>query len=61
MEAEASSNPFYQLDALYLHILEFSPDPPLSVLWIRTIDQTDIATKASALNINLLLQMDPER
>jgi hypothetical protein len=58
MEAKASANPFYQLDALYLHILEFSPDPPLSVLWIRTIDQT---TKASALNINLLLQMDPER
>ncbi|RXW11311.1 hypothetical protein EST38_g14544 [Candolleomyces aberdarensis] len=60
MEAKAPSNPFHQLDALYLHILESSPDPPRSALWIRTFDHTDIADKASAFNMNLLLQTDPE-
>jgi hypothetical protein len=32
-----ASNPLEQLDALYMHILEASPDPPLSVRWICAI------------------------
>ncbi|RXW15961.1 hypothetical protein EST38_g9892 [Candolleomyces aberdarensis] len=52
-----TSNPLEQLDALYVHILESSPDPPLSVRWIRAIN---ILYDASAFNINMLLQTDPE-
>ncbi|KAJ2928724.1 hypothetical protein H1R20_g8421, partial [Candolleomyces eurysporus] len=60
-----TSNPLEQLDALYTHILESSPDPPLSVRWIRSIhsihDGNHInAQLLVAFNINLLLQTDPE-
>ncbi|KAJ2928706.1 hypothetical protein H1R20_g8424, partial [Candolleomyces eurysporus] len=54
---KTTSNPLEQLDALYMHILESSPDPPLSVRWIRAVN---IMYDASAFNINMLLQTDPE-
>ncbi|KAJ2917525.1 hypothetical protein MD484_g2867, partial [Candolleomyces efflorescens] len=61
------SNPLEQLDALYMHILNSSPDPPLSVRWIRTISQFGRTGGAIfdtldpvASNIHLLLQKDPE-
>ncbi|KAJ2928696.1 hypothetical protein H1R20_g8418, partial [Candolleomyces eurysporus] len=62
---ETTSNPFEQLDALYTHILESSPDPPLSVRWIRAISAIRNAplisdTLRAASNINLLLQTDSE-
>ncbi|RXW19721.1 hypothetical protein EST38_g6136 [Candolleomyces aberdarensis] len=58
MEAtrKTSSNPLEQLDALYMRILESSPDPPLSVRWIHVIDWID----SSAPDINMLLQTDAE-
>ncbi|RXW23587.1 hypothetical protein EST38_g2242 [Candolleomyces aberdarensis] len=60
-----TSNPLEQLDALYSHILESSPDPPLSILWLQTIEwyfggpliPTPLCV---ASNINLLLQTDPQ-
>ncbi|KAJ2929895.1 hypothetical protein H1R20_g7216, partial [Candolleomyces eurysporus] len=69
MEIMRSSNPLEHLDALYTHILESSPDPPLSVRWIRSIHQLTIdgamfipytGSVCTASNINLLLQKDPE-
>jgi hypothetical protein len=56
-----TSNPLEQLDALYMHILESSPDPPLSVHWIRSISFLNQFVKQSyASNIHLLLQTEPE-
>jgi hypothetical protein len=60
MEANWDSNPLKQLDALYSHILESSPDPPLSVLWIRAIQELNPAEHAYASNLHLLLQTDVE-
>ncbi|KAJ2928735.1 hypothetical protein H1R20_g8423, partial [Candolleomyces eurysporus] len=63
---KATSNPLKQLDALYSHILESSPDPPLSIRWIRTIEWfcagtfVSIRTMCVASTINLLLQTDQE-
>ncbi|KAJ2917564.1 hypothetical protein MD484_g2879, partial [Candolleomyces efflorescens] len=55
-------NPLKQLDVLYSHILESSPDPLLSVLWITGIDSLSrfAAFSPSTLNVNLLLQTDLE-
>jgi hypothetical protein len=58
-ESQSSKNPMEQLDVLYSHILEASPNPPLSALWIHAIDVLRIWA-ASALDVNLLLQMDVE-
>ncbi|KAJ2929891.1 hypothetical protein H1R20_g7219, partial [Candolleomyces eurysporus] len=69
MEVTTASNPLEHLDALYTHILESGPDPPLSVRWIRSIHQLtidgamftpDTGSACTASNINLLLQKDPE-
>ncbi|RXW18846.1 hypothetical protein EST38_g7015 [Candolleomyces aberdarensis] len=63
---ETTSNPLEQLDALYSHILESSPDPPLSIRWIQIIGWcstyalSDILRLSVASNVNLLLQTDPE-
>ncbi|RXW20022.1 hypothetical protein EST38_g5830 [Candolleomyces aberdarensis] len=57
---KTSSNPLEQLDALYMHILESSPDPPLSVRWIYAIDTIASYGNISVFNINMLLQTDPE-
>jgi hypothetical protein len=56
----SQSNPFEQLDALYTHILESSPDLPLSVLWIRSIQLLGSVRQMSASDVDLLLQRDPE-
>ncbi|KAJ2926034.1 hypothetical protein H1R20_g11062, partial [Candolleomyces eurysporus] len=53
---KTSSNPLEQLDALYMRILESSPDPPLSVRWICAITRLG----EPAFHINMLLQTDPE-
>ncbi|KAJ2911413.1 hypothetical protein MD484_g9000, partial [Candolleomyces efflorescens] len=55
-----TSSPLEQLYALYAHILESSPNPRLSVRWIRSINQLNVYDGAFASNINLLLQTDPE-
>ncbi|KAJ2917529.1 hypothetical protein MD484_g2863, partial [Candolleomyces efflorescens] len=60
-----TSNPFEQLDVLYTHILESSPDPPLSTRWIRAIDTIHKAPLISdampvAAHINLFLQTDSQ-
>jgi hypothetical protein len=58
-----TSNPLEQLDALYSHILESSPDPLLSVRWIRSIIDLNVNVDyhpLSAFNVNMLLQTDPE-
>jgi hypothetical protein len=57
-----TSNPLEQLDALYSRILESSPDPPLSVRWIRGINKLTgyLPGQSSASKIHLLLQTDPE-
>ncbi|RXW15963.1 hypothetical protein EST38_g9890 [Candolleomyces aberdarensis] len=61
-----TSNPLEQLDALYSHILESSPEPPLSIRWIQTISwysthqDKSILDLSVASNINLFLQTDPE-
>ncbi|RXW14692.1 hypothetical protein EST38_g11164 [Candolleomyces aberdarensis] len=62
MEAtrKTTSNPLEQLDALYMHILESSPDPPLSVRWIHAINAFSGHIFGSAFNLNMFLQMDPE-
>ncbi|KAJ2915168.1 hypothetical protein MD484_g5248, partial [Candolleomyces efflorescens] len=54
------SNPLEQLDALYTDILESSPDPHLSILWIRSIQLLNYSGEAFAADVDLLLQMDPE-
>ncbi|KAJ2927023.1 hypothetical protein H1R20_g10044, partial [Candolleomyces eurysporus] len=56
-----TTNPLKQLDGLYSHILESSPNTPLSVRWIRIIDMLESRDFSSfASDINLLLQTDPE-
>ncbi|RXW11809.1 hypothetical protein EST38_g14046 [Candolleomyces aberdarensis] len=60
IEAKMTSNPLEQLDALYSHILESSPNPLLSVRWIRSIQELNRVRSSYASNIHLLLQMDPE-
>ncbi|KAJ2929880.1 hypothetical protein H1R20_g7200, partial [Candolleomyces eurysporus] len=60
MGSKASLNPFRQLDILYSHILESSPDPLLSVRWIHALSRVDDANSASAFNMTMLLQTDPE-
>ncbi|RXW15962.1 hypothetical protein EST38_g9893 [Candolleomyces aberdarensis] len=63
---KTTSNPLEQLDALYSHILESSPDPPLSIRWILTIDwcatraMLPIPLQFVASNANMLLQTDSE-
>jgi hypothetical protein len=75
MEATGTSNPLNTLDELYSHILNSSPDPLLSVRWIRVIEflqqeRMSLAPHASVTfhfskhllctsNINILLQTDP--
>jgi hypothetical protein len=59
MEAKGNSNPLKQLDNLYSHILESSPDPRLSVLWIRCIREVNPQEHSYASNIHFLLQRDP--
>ena len=39
MEVKENLNPLKPLDDLYSHILESSPDPRLSVLWMRSIQE----------------------
>jgi hypothetical protein len=61
MEVITTSNPLEHLDALYSHILNSSPDPTLSVLWIHTIERSNHSLQYPyASNIHLLLQMDPQ-
>ncbi|KAJ2918836.1 hypothetical protein MD484_g1622, partial [Candolleomyces efflorescens] len=61
MEVTITSNPLEHLDALYSHILNSSPDPPFSVLWIHSIPRLNVSVAFSfASNINLLFQKDPE-
>jgi hypothetical protein len=57
-----TSRPLEQLDALYSHILESSPNPPLTVRWIRSINALNKSLGLSeyASNVNLLLQTNPE-
>ncbi|RXW19595.1 hypothetical protein EST38_g6259 [Candolleomyces aberdarensis] len=59
--SKVKSNPLRQLDILYSHILESSPDPPLSVRWISAIHRINFyGANISAFNITILLQTDPE-
>ncbi|RXW13437.1 hypothetical protein EST38_g12416 [Candolleomyces aberdarensis] len=61
MGSKVNSNPLGQLDDLYSHILESSPDPPLSVRWIHAIDRLNSnVTNISAFNTTVFLQTDPE-
>ncbi|KAJ2929883.1 hypothetical protein H1R20_g7205, partial [Candolleomyces eurysporus] len=61
MGSKVKSNPLRQLDILYSHILESSPDPPLSVRWISAIRRIHFyRAHISAFNITILLQTDPE-
>jgi hypothetical protein len=67
MKAATISNPLEHLDVLYAHILNSSPDPLLSVRWIRiipllneTTGNSSFSTPSYASNIHLLLQTDPE-
>ncbi|RXW12061.1 hypothetical protein EST38_g13793 [Candolleomyces aberdarensis] len=69
MKVTTTSNPLEHLDALYTHILESSPDPPLSVRWISCIRRLtirnvqyifDAKLARTASNFNLLLQKDPD-
>ncbi|KAJ2911414.1 hypothetical protein MD484_g9002, partial [Candolleomyces efflorescens] len=55
-----TSSPLEQLDALYARILESSPNPRLSVQWIRSIKPLNDAMSSFASNVNLLLQTDLE-
>jgi hypothetical protein len=57
---QTTSNPLEQLDALYSHILKSSPDPPLSVRWIRSINRLNRFKVSHASNVHLLLQTEPE-
>ncbi|RXW18945.1 hypothetical protein EST38_g6907 [Candolleomyces aberdarensis] len=52
MEAKVTVNPLDQLDALYTHVLESSPDPPLSVLWIHSIQSLTSGLRSDAPNLN---------
>ncbi|KAJ2929879.1 hypothetical protein H1R20_g7201, partial [Candolleomyces eurysporus] len=60
MGSNVKSNPLKQLDILYSHILESSPDPLLSVRWILAVQWTTIGKEASASNVTMLLQTDSE-
>ncbi|KAJ2917560.1 hypothetical protein MD484_g2876, partial [Candolleomyces efflorescens] len=63
MRVTTNSNPFEPLDLLYSHILASSPDPPLSIMWIRCIGLLNggsRSTSAMVSEINLLLKTDPE-
>jgi hypothetical protein len=62
MEAtrKANSNPLERLDALYTCVLESSPDPHLSVLWILSLQNLRGIPRSYAANMDLLLQTDPE-
>ncbi|KAJ2917378.1 hypothetical protein MD484_g3093, partial [Candolleomyces efflorescens] len=55
-----TSSPLEQLDALYARILQSSPNPRLSVQWIRSISRLNGATCSFASNVNSILQADPE-
>ncbi|KAJ2929187.1 hypothetical protein H1R20_g7904, partial [Candolleomyces eurysporus] len=59
---KSTSGAFEELDMLYSHILESSPNAPLSVRWIRSINRLDLPRDGppSALTVNLLLQDDPQ-
>ncbi|KAJ2917377.1 hypothetical protein MD484_g3092, partial [Candolleomyces efflorescens] len=57
---QKTSSPLEQLDALYARILESSPDPRLSIQWIRSIIRLNNTKSAFASSLNLLLQTDPE-
>ncbi|KAJ2918488.1 hypothetical protein MD484_g1952, partial [Candolleomyces efflorescens] len=58
----SSLNPLEHLDALYSRILNSSPDSLHSVLWIHCIQRSNSASAefATASNVQLLLQTDPE-
>ncbi|RXW12935.1 hypothetical protein EST38_g12918 [Candolleomyces aberdarensis] len=58
--SKVNSNPLKQLDLLYSHILESSPDPLLSIRWIRAFAWANNASNASASNVTMLLQTDRE-
>ncbi|KAJ2914843.1 hypothetical protein MD484_g5588, partial [Candolleomyces efflorescens] len=60
-----TSNPLEALDMLYSHILSSSPDPLLSVRWIRSINifrQSPhmMPVRCTISLMNMLLQTDPE-
>ncbi|KAJ2914842.1 hypothetical protein MD484_g5587, partial [Candolleomyces efflorescens] len=63
---KATSNPLEQLDVLYSHIFESSPDALLSVRWIRgihTINQSVLPNEhypRPVSVVNMLFQTDPE-
>ncbi|KAJ2915220.1 hypothetical protein MD484_g5215, partial [Candolleomyces efflorescens] len=57
---KSTSNPLERLDALYAHILMSSPDPSLSIKWIRSIDSFSGRFLSCASDVNLLLQTDPD-
>ncbi|RXW13013.1 hypothetical protein EST38_g12843 [Candolleomyces aberdarensis] len=56
----SNSNPLKQLDILYSNILESSPDPLLSIQWIRAVRWIGDTPEASAFSVTTLLQTDPE-
>ncbi|KAJ2929287.1 hypothetical protein H1R20_g7807, partial [Candolleomyces eurysporus] len=63
MKGRTSSNPFELLDLLYSHILLSSPDPALSIMWIRIIHLLNDGPRSHSAyvsELNLLLQTDPE-
>jgi hypothetical protein len=68
MGATTTSNPLESLDVLYSYILNSSPHPALSVLWVRSIAAlrriqsfgTGRSTPPFASNVHMLLQTDPE-
>ena len=57
-----TSNPLEQLDALYAHILNSSPDPALSVRWIHSIARLNqcAGLEPYACHIHRLLPADPD-
>ncbi|KAJ2924809.1 hypothetical protein H1R20_g12289, partial [Candolleomyces eurysporus] len=61
MKTTSTLNPFEQLDALYLHILELHPEAKLSIRWIRGISQLASYTsgdrdRPAAFHVNLFLR-----
>jgi hypothetical protein len=56
---KSTSNPLEQLDTLYAHILQSSPDSLLSVRWIYALALLR-EEPCFASDVNLLLQTDPE-
>jgi hypothetical protein len=62
MRTTPTSNPLEQLDALYSHVLKSSPNPALSVSWIRAINMlgrwTSIMNYRQAAHVNVLLQTE---